>query len=63
LSPQQLTPGEEENESSVGNDTLRTFIRSDVLFMFEDIDITSPAKQFSYYKTIVDGKIKNDERY
>lgn len=34
LSPQQLSPEEEENESSVGNDTLRTFISSDVLFMF-----------------------------
>jgi chloramphenicol O-acetyltransferase len=54
---------EEESESISRNDTFRTYIQSDILFIFEDIDSTTTVKQFSYYKTIVDGKIKNDESY
>ena len=50
--------GTEEEESSGGQGVE---MRSDVLFRFEDEQTGS--KQYSYYKTIIDGKIKNDENY
>lgn len=45
------------------NDTTKEYIKSDVLFIFDDYESVSSTKPFTYYKTIIDGKIKNDEKY
>ena len=42
---------------------MRVYLKSDVFFIFDDYDSVSTAKQYSCYKTVIDGKIKNDERY
>jgi hypothetical protein len=39
------------------------YLKTDVFFIFDDYDSVSTTKQYYCYKTVIDGKIKNDEFY
>ena len=51
-------PNEEDTELTVSNETLRTYLKSDSLFIFDNVAPVG-GKAVSYYKTIIDGKIKD----